>query len=231
MKFRLFFLSPSTPRSQERQGRFSLLGVLGSLVYLAINITAGCSHLSKGNAETITPQNKTVYLIRGFQDWYSTGIDTLADELKAQQIQTETFRESQWHELEDALVKQSPSPIILIGFSYGADDVISIARTLKDKNIPVDLLITIDPVTPSNIPDNVKVCKNFYEPNGFTDVFPWLRGVPLKGENNNSAVVENINIRARDDLNEPDTAHSTIAGNPRVHSAIVNLVAASLAKH
>ena len=84
-------------------------------------------------------------------------------------------------------------PIVLIGFSYGADDVILIARQLNEKQLPVDLLITIDPVTPAKIPSNVKRCVNFYEPNGIWDIFPWLRGVPVEG----SSTIENINIGVR----------------------------------
>ena len=39
-------------------------------------------------------------------------------------------------------------PLVLIGFSYGADDAVQVAAKLSRAGIPIDLLLTIDPVTP-----------------------------------------------------------------------------------
>jgi hypothetical protein len=77
-------------------------------------------------------------------------------------------------------------------------------------------------VTPADVPTNVMRCVSFYEPNGFWDIFPWLRGVPLTADPGGH--VENTNIRARPDLDEPDTSHGTIAANEKVHRAIIALV-------
>ena len=183
---------------------------------------AGCARPSAGHLDALSQPRPAVVLIRGYQDWYSTGIDQLATQLHDAGISVEVFREEQWRGVADALVQHPRSPLALIGFSYGADDVILIARRLNDVHQPVDLLVTIDPVTPANIPANVKHAVNFYEPNGIWDIFPWLRGVPLKA--GPGAAVENINIRIRDDLNEPGTSHSTIAGNPKIQAAILELV-------
>ena len=178
-------------------------------------LTQGCARLSPG---IYTPNNPpSIILVRGFQDWYSTGMDQFASELRTDGQNAQAFREEQWRDLADCLATSPNHPLLLIGFSYGADDVILIARRLNENHIPVDLLVTIDPVTPANIPANVKRCVNFYEPNGFWDIFPWLRGVPVTGG-------ENINVRTRPDLNEPDTSHATIAGNQKIHAAIRRLV-------
>jgi hypothetical protein len=186
-------------------------------------LAAGCARLPAGDLalirKTAPPR---VCLVRGYLDWYSTGIDELAAELRSRGISAEAFREEQWSQVADALRMHPHSPLVLIGFSYGADDVILISRRLDQAHLPVDLLITIDPVTPSNIPPNVKRCINYYEPNGFWDLFPWLRGVPVACDPGVTA--ENINIRARKDLNEPDTSHAKIAGNPKIHREIESLL-------
>jgi pimeloyl-ACP methyl ester carboxylesterase len=177
--------------------------------------TSGCTRLSPGQ---FTPNNPLkICLIRGYLDWYSTGIDQLTTDLQKDGFNAEAFREEQWGDLADDLANHPQKPLILIGFSYGADDVILIARRLNDQHLPVDLLITIDPVTPAGIPANVKQCVNFYEPNGFWDIFPWLRGIPVNGG-------ENINVRVRPDLVEPDTSHATIAGNEKIHREIRDLI-------
>ncbi|MFA7335780.1 MAG: hypothetical protein WC028_03265 [Candidatus Obscuribacterales bacterium] len=64
--------------------------------------------------------------------------------------------------------------VVLIGHSWGAAAAAQIAKDLDKKNIPVDLLVTIDTVSiagisnPSAIPTNVRVNYNFYQT---SDVF------------------------------------------------------------
>jgi pimeloyl-ACP methyl ester carboxylesterase len=203
----------SNIKAETRRNRCSVGLSIFALILLASTL-AGCARLAPGQFAANAPE---VYLVRGYLDWYSTGIDQLTTELKSDGQSAAAFREEQWADVADHLSAHPQQPLMLIGFSYGADDVIRIARRLNDVHQPVELLITIDPVTPADIPPNVKRCVNFYQPNGFWDLFPWLRGVPVsKGEN--------INIRARPDLIEPNTSHATIAGNEKVHTAIRQLV-------
>ena len=197
----------------------------GSL-FLSVVFAIGCSRLSPGSIRAIDPQPQ-VCLVRGFLDWYSTGMDRLKDELQSIGIHADAYRDEQWKDIADALLANRPGSIVLIGFSYGADDVISISRRLDEHHLPVQLLITIDPVTPDPVPLNVVRCVNFYEPNGFWDIFPWLRGVPLHRDGDNPSGLENIDIRRRLDLVEPNTSHATIAGNEEVHRAIIELVLAT----
>ena len=120
---------------------------------------------------------------------------------------------------------------MLIGFSFGADEAIRIARRMNGAGMPVDLLVTIDPVTPPAIPANVRACRNFYQSNGAWDALPWLRGVPVSGEASGEgadpARVVNANLRERAELREADTGHDTIAANRKVHRAILDEVLAA----
>ena len=199
---------------------------------LMIALGVGCARLPTGPVTEIAkPSPYRVILIRGFLDWYSTGIDRLADELKRSHIDCAVFRDDQWHAVADQLVqKPTTAPLVLIGFSYGADDVISIARKLAEKHRNVSMLITIDPVTPGRAPANVECCVNYYEPNGVWDVFPWLRGIPLSADGKGPSI-DNVNIRKRADLYEPNTRHATIAANEKVHAAIIAEIKRSLAMH
>ena len=99
---------------------------------------------------------------------------------------------------------------------------IEVSRRLHQ---PIDLLIAIDPVTPPIVPGNVRMCYDFYETNGFWDVFPWLRGIALNSDAKSNLV--NIDLRKqREDLIESDTAHSNIAGNVKLHREIIKMVLA-----
>ena len=136
---------------------------------------AGCARLPAGDVGAIhhalSPAGQVVVL-RGFQDWYSTGMDRLTGDLRSAGLNATAFREDQWGDVADGL-ESAPAgtPLVLIGFSYGADDAVSIARRLRARGRPVDLLVTIDPVTPGGVPPNVRRCVNFYEPNGVWDLF------------------------------------------------------------
>src|SRR6185312_11057418 len=100
-----------------------------------------------------------------------------------------------------------------------------IAGRVRAQGVPVDLVVTIDPVTPPDVPDNVRACYNFFQTNGVWDLFPWFRGVPLRPTG--AARLVNVDIRRdRPDLLEPHTAHSNIAANPKIHRAVIDQVLA-----
>ncbi len=198
----------------------------------------GCNSLSpEPVAEVATrpastlPRSGEVYLLRGWRGLWSEGIDRLGDELRGAGVDARVFRADQADKLGDALIdrfgKPGPRvPLVLIGFSYGADDAVQVAEKLDRAGIGVDLLLTIDPVTPPAVPGNVKLCLNYYQSNGPLDLFPWLRGIPLqpaRGFGPLSRLV-NIDIRRRPDLLEPGTSHATIAGNEPLHRAMVEEV-------
>jgi len=209
-------------------GRFNASRSLAAFVLLAV--LAGCHPLPSGDLGAVGPSVRsarqgTVYLVRGWQDLYSPGIDRLAKELTSAGVSTHVFREAQWKDLGRAIEKEyaaratSSGPLVLIGFSYGADDALRISQTLQASKIQPDLVITIDPVTPPKVPANVKVCYNFYETNGIWDVFPWLRGIPLQSA---GGPLLNVDLRRdRPDLVEPNTAHSNVAANPKLHREII----------
>ena len=204
--------------------RYGMIHAIALILWLC-----GCHPLPPGDIATAArcpaaqhPGN--VVLLRGWRDLYSTGIDDLTKTLNRAGVNASVYRCAQWRDLAQAIGHRNcPGPLILIGFSYGADDSIEIARQLQQAGQPVDLLITIDPVTPPLVPANVKLCYNYFQTNGVWDLFPWLRGIPLKADGASRLI--NVDIRAqRPDLLEPDTAHSNIAANPKLHREIVQRV-------
>lgn len=204
-------------------------------VLLMFAAVGGCQPLPAGrlNAVTAAPvarRRGQVYLLRGWQDLYSQGIDHLATEIKEEGINAQVFRAAQWRELAAAILDRnqgapSTEPLVLIGFSYGADDVLRISDELLQHRVSVDMVITIDPVTPPPVPSNVRACYNFFQTNGAWDALPWLRGIRLQSAGAGRLV--NIDIRRdRPDLLEQETSHSNIAGNAKIHREIMGRVLA-----
>ena len=205
-----------------------------ALLAIVLATAAGCGSLPRGDvsavaARSLAPRAGQVYLLRGWHDLWSEGVDALAQRIAAEGIRARVFRVSQADDLAAALLGRSAAaadadPLVLIGFSFGADEAIRIARKLDVAKRPIALLVTIDPVTPPDVPANVPAARNFYQSNGVLDAIPWLRGVPLRpppGEHAAAGRVQNVNVRQRKDLLEPGTSHRTIAANAKVHGAIV----------
>src|SRR4051794_12937606 len=225
------------PAQPALRGRPSPHSVLIALILSLGVITTGCSSLPAGPLDAVgapsnLPRRGNVYLVRGWNGLWSEGIDTLAAELQSNGVEAHVYQQSQAAALGDALLARERGrdpagrePLVLIGFSFGADESIRAARKLAAGGVPVDLLVTLDPVTPPAIPANVRACQNFYQSNGAWDALPWLRGVPVRGEGEApGTAVTNSNLRERPDLLEANTGHSTIAANRKLHSLIVEQV-------
>ncbi|MFT4060103.1 MAG: hypothetical protein QM652_11220 [Legionella sp.] len=108
-------------------------------------------------------------------------------------------------------------PIILVGHSLGANEQIKVARNLNKLNIPVALLVTVDAVSQTIVPPNVKHAMNFYKP-GYV---PMFSGLKLKAVDPVKTNVENINVGA---LKGVKVNHFTIDKNPVVQAMIMKEV-------
>lgn len=175
------------------------------------------------------PLAGNVYLIRGFIGIWSYGVDHLGRKINEAGIRACVFQEDQWQQVADTIIERyqksaDHEPIVLIGHSYGADDVVRMARRLGEHNMTVDLVITLDPTTPPQVPKNVRLCYNIYQP-GALDVLPFFRGVALETESPDQKNLANVNIRAeRRDLLDSDTDHFNIEKNEKIHAEVIKKV-------
>lgn len=108
-------------------------------------------------------------------------------------------------------------PIILVGHSLGANEQIKVARNLDKVGIPVDLLVTVDAVSQTIVPPNVKHVMNFYK-SGYVPMFSGLR---VRAVNPGTTRVENINVV---DLKGVAVNHFTIDKDPVVQAMIMEEV-------
>lgn len=208
---------------------------------LVLPVVAGCqtSSMAPGELSAVQPLSTeprigNAYLLRGWIGVFSTGIDSLTEQLNEAGVRAHIYQDDQYKQLGATIRDtyagvEDHEPIILIGHSYGADDVIRIAKIAGEKDVQIDLLITLDPVTPPNIPPNVKRAVNLYQPNGAWDILPVLRGVAVKGRDETpEGVVENWNLRGnRKDILEAaegSVDHFNIEKKPVIHNAIKELV-------
>jgi pimeloyl-ACP methyl ester carboxylesterase len=166
-----------------------------------------------------------VFVLRGFMGIWSRGMDQIATRLRDDGVVTSIFGYDQWTDVADEIIAErarnnSPQPLVLIGHSYGADDALRIAEALERKQIAIDLVITVECVTPPAVPANVRVEVNIYKPRPF-DFLPWWRGVPVRLAVQNTTILEQIDVHAsRPDIDRGDLGHSDIDKDPKVLALI-----------
>lgn len=105
-------------------------------------------------------------------------------------------------------------PVILIGHSLGANEQIKVARNLDKAGIPVALLITVDAVSQTIVPANVKHALNIYKP-GFV---PMFSGLKLRAVNPSATQIDNINVNT---LKNVKVNHFTIDKDKIVQAMIL----------
>jgi pimeloyl-ACP methyl ester carboxylesterase len=142
-----------------------------------------------------------VILLRGWFGVFSTGLDVLADSLKAKGIRAEVAGHLAWRTAADEILRERAAgksdAVVLVGHSQGANNVIDMARLLEAKNVPVALLVTLAPYNQDSIPGNVMWAVNYYQSGGWgapLTAGPGFRGKLSNIDVKDDATVSHINI-------------------------------------
>lgn len=158
-----------------------------------------------------------VYLLRGWFGVFSTGLDNLAEELKAKGIKADAIGHVAWKATVTKIVQERAAgktgPLVLVGHSQGANNVIEMARALQDHKVPVDLLITLAPFMQDPIPANVVRALNYYQSPGW--------GAPLSGDTGFRGKISNIDMAG-----DVTTFHINIDKSSRVQAEVVREIVA-----
>ena len=137
-----------------------------------------------------TKAETRVYLLRGWFGVFSTGLDSLADELRSKGIKAETVGHLAWRSTVSNIIQNHAAgksgPLVLVGHSQGANNVIEMARLLDREKIPVDLLVTLAPLLQDPVPGNVVQAINYYNSPGW--------GAPVTADAGYHGKLSNINL-------------------------------------
>ncbi|KQW28672.1 hypothetical protein ASE36_09225 [Rhizobium sp. Root274] len=176
----------------------------------------------KGKPKLRTGQ---VYLIRGFANVFSTGLDTLGKQLAADGVKAEVLSLPNADFFarriaEKYRASKDARPIVLVGHSLGADMTFTLARALEPMKIPVALIISFDPTGKGPVPKNVKKALNFYT--GGDNL--WSPVTPMPGFKGDLA---NINLRQGDTAIK-GIGHFNIDKNPGLHERAINEIMKAL---
>jgi hypothetical protein len=178
--------------------------MLGAAITLAMGLRPGMAQ-----------PRAHVYLFRGLADVFSTGMDTLAEELNKRGVYATSHNHADWQTLADKAAAdykaKKEGPIILVGHSLGADAVMEMADYLGDKGVPVALVIPFDGTQSFPAPGNVGRVINFTQRDyAFVRPGPGFRGS-----------LSNVDLRADTDIN-----HLNIDKSPELHARVIKEVLA-----
>jgi hypothetical protein len=150
-----------------------------------------------------------VYLLRGFLNVFSLGMDDLAAKLQADGISATVMNHADADFAASRIVTTfnagDHGPIVLIGHSLGADAIVDLANALARYNIPIALLVLFDGTEAHQIPANVATAIN-YTKHFMIAPAPGSRGV-----------VSNVDLSA-----DPGIDHLNIDTMPSLQAQTVN---------
>ncbi|KTD47686.1 hypothetical protein [Legionella quateirensis] len=175
------------------------------------------------NVNTTPVKKGEVHTMRGGLGIFSKGMnqlrDTVADKYHISSRSTMWYNAGEVsRNIIDRYYRQKEHrPIILIGHSLGANEQIKVARNLNDAGVPVALLVTVDAVSQTIVPPNVKQVLNVYKP-GYV---PMFSGLKLRAVNPEATHIENVNV---DSLKEVNVNHFTIDKDKVVQAMILDKV-------
>ncbi len=182
---------------------------------VAIGILAIATLFGLGFRPGIAQPHPHVYLFRGLADVFSTGMDTLADELNKLGVHATSHSHTDWKAIADRAAAdykaKKEGPIILIGHSLGADAAMEMADYLGDKGVPVALVVPFDGTQSFPAPGNVARVVNFTQRD-----YAYMRPGPgFRGSLNN------VDLSSNRDID-----HLNIDKSPELHARVLSEVLA-----
>jgi hypothetical protein len=170
--------------------------------------------ISSATADAAEPR---ALLLRGWFGVFSTGLDSLAKDLKANGIDAQVASHLAWSSAVEDILKAraagKTSPLVLVGHSQGANNVIDMARKLEMQKVPVDLLVTLAPFMQEPVPANVVRAINYFQAPGW--------GAPLSAVAGFQGTLKNVDM-----ADDPTVFHVNIDKSTRVQSEILREVLA-----
>jgi len=200
---------------QPQRGWYPLPAAALSLLVLAFSIG-----VSLAQASSNPKPRDHVYLLRGFANVFSLGMDQIATKLEHQGIDTTVANYVSWPTLAEEAAAEYKSgrvrTIILVGHSSGAVAVTSMATRLTELGVPVELAIGLDPTSHMAASGHVDRYINYCIANGFGD--PVTKGRQFSG------VLQNVDLE-----HMYDVSHFNIDKDRAVQGMVMRDIQAALA--
>ena len=132
-----------------------------------------CALLAGGMAFGSQAKAEEVYMIRGFLNVFSDGMNQMTRQLQSRGIRARAISNGAWREIASDIIRRSKQkkvsyPIVIAGHSLGGVEAPSFANTLGAAGVPVELVIGLDPgfAQPPSFRKGTKRVINYKIPSG-----------------------------------------------------------------
>jgi len=173
-----------------------------------VMIATSVSFVSSAKAEE-------VYMIRGFLNVFSDGMNQMTSQLKRRGIRAKAMSAGSWESQTSDIIarakrKQVSFPIIVAGHSLGGVDAVRFANKLGRAGVPVALVIGLDPgfPQPTAFTKGAKQVVNYVLPGGKR----YRKGLGFKG------TIRHINVA------KYGTDHVGIDKNRQIQSLVISRI-------
>lgn len=193
--------------------QLTAMGLASALVAVPLR---GSLFARPSRPPAVTVEQAQIYLIRGLFGVFSTGMDQMAAQFKAQgysnvSLWSWTDVDQIAHDIIAGHENGDNAHVVLIGHSLGSNAVVQVADRLAPANIPVDLAVTFDITEDLRVPLNVARFINFYQNNGFGR--PAIEPAGFTGE------FSNVNLSDQTQL-----SHGNIDNAPQLQAFVSDRV-------
>lgn len=152
-----------------------------------------------------------IYLLHGWMNVFSLGMDDLAQKLEREGIPASVRNHVEEAQIVEEIAARSRAgdrrPIILIGHSLGADAVMMMSEQLGRLGVPVALVVLFDGTQPMAVGENVARVMNITQHVAIT------AGPGFHGE------LETIN-----ESGDASVTHTTIDKSARLHAVVIDKI-------
>lgn len=138
-----------------------------------IRTTVFAAILSAGPLLTSPAAAEEVYMIRGFLNVFSNGMNQMTKQLRARGIRATAISNGDWRGIAKKIIRRSKQkkvsyPIVIVGHSLGGVEAPDFANMLGAAGVPVALVIGLDPGfrTPHRFGRGTKRVINYKIPSG-----------------------------------------------------------------
>jgi hypothetical protein len=195
---------------------FTLLAAASALSAIPLQAVWSQQRPPHSRPPAVQVEQAQIYLIRGLFGVFSSGMDQLAAQFKAQgyshvSLWSWTDVDQIAHDIIAGHQAGDNAHVVLIGHSLGSNAVVQVADRLAQAGIPVDLAVTFDITEGLRVPLNVQRFENFYQNNGFGR--PAIEPAGFTGEFNN------INLS-----NDTRLMHGNIDNAPQLQQIVMKQV-------
>jgi hypothetical protein len=164
----------------------------------ALAATFGLLVVMSGSALAAPERGPKVYLLRGFMNVFSLGLDELATKVEKRGIRAEVYNHTSWARLASEIAAEYKSgqtrPVILVGHSWGGLAVVNLVEALGEAGVPVALAVALDTTSLTVERGQVGTFLNLYVTTGTLKAGKGFRGKLINTDLGKSMPVGHFNI-------------------------------------